>query len=754
MKRQTQIIASIGLWCGAAAGLVHTAQAESYSFTTFLGPGGLSDGLASRARFDAFAIAVDAAGNVYVSGDRTVRKITQLGTNWVVGTLAGQMDTAGTADGIGSQARLGWGPTLGVDSHGNVYLNEVRESTTVFRRITPLGTVTTLASFPYRGQVLPAGVGIDTADNVYMPSWTGDWQYMREISPAGGVVTLWPTSLDFEIGGIVFDPSGNMYLASPNFSVIRQVTPDGTQSIFAGQSEVPGTADGTVSDALFSDPYGLAIDRAGTIYVGDHGYAGFPSAGNAIRRITPDGMVTTFAGQPTPLGVDGIDNPPAVDGVGSEARFAGINGLATDVLGNVYVADEVPYGSRGAVRKVTPDGAVTTVAGTPQTDWWFFVAGMAADHTGNLYVAGGYTNQIVSKISPDALVSTLAGQPGVYGYADGMGTNAQFGDPFENPTGLAIDAAGNLYMADRGNNAIRKITPSGLVSTLAGHADGSPGSADGTGSAASFHAPQAVAVDGAGSIYVADTANYTIRKITPEGSVTTLAGEAGLPGTANGTGSLARFSELGSLVVDGSTNVYVADYGTIRKVTPAGVVTTLAGRFGVYSTVDGAGSVALFNSPRDLAMDEVGGVIYVADGPTIRRVTTSGVVTTLAGHGADGGYVDGPADLARFDAEAIVLDGQGNLFAASLYVNNNSAGVIRKVVPTRSLPPVVLGKPILSNAQFGFWMSGLPGSTVAVETSSDMANWRLVGMYRLDGGTNLFVSPTPLGPNQYFRARP
>ena len=177
-------------------------------------------------------------------------------------------------------------------------------------------------------------------------------------------------------------------------------------------------------------------------------------------------------------------------------------------------------------------------------------------------------------MTPAGVVTTLAGLAGSQGSADGTGSAARFAWPI----GVAVDSTGNVYVADNGNDTIRKVTPAGVVTTLAGLA-GSSGSADGTGSAARFYGPSGVAVDSAGNVYVADTGNYTIRKVTPAGVVTTLAGLAGTEGSADGTGSAARFSYPSGVAVDSAGNVYVADTGnnTIRKVTPAGVVTTLAG---------------------------------------------------------------------------------------------------------------------------------------------------------------------------------
>ena len=193
---------------------------------------------------------------------------------------------------------------------------------------------------------------------------------------------------------------------------------------------------------------------------------------------------------------------------------------------------------------------------------------------------------------------------------------------------MAVDSAGNVYVADSGNYTIRKITPARVVSTLAGVA-GNRGSTDGTGGDASFSFPQAVAVDSAGNVYVADTSNYTIRAITPSGVVKLLAGLAGNRGSADGTGNAARFDFPNGVAVDSAGNVYVTDTvnNTIRTITPSGVVNTFAGLAGSLGSGDGTGSAASFTSPQGVAVDSAGNV-YVADtgNYTIRKITPAGVV--------------------------------------------------------------------------------------------------------------------------------
>src|SRR5438067_10060764 len=272
-------------------------------------------------------------------------------------------------------------------------------------------------------------------------------------------------------------------------------------------------------------------------------------------------------------------------------------------------------------------------------------------------------------------MSTFAWLAGNDGSANGTGSTARFNFP----TALAVDSANNIYVADSSNHTIRKITPARVVSTFAGLA-GSPGSANGTGSTARFNFPSGVAVDraGTGNIYVGDTSNFTIRQITPAGVVTTLAGSPGLRGGANGTGSAASFELPEGMAVDSTGNIYVADtdVSTIRKITPGGVVSTFAGSFAKFGSLNGTGSAARFNLPTDVAVDSSNN-LYVADSNncTIRTITPAAAVTTLAGL-ASAGHTNGTGSAARFDFP----DGGAVDTAGKSYVAVEAA--IRKTTPT------------------------------------------------------------------------
>jgi len=272
--------------------------------------------------------------------------------------------------------------------------------------------------------------------------------------------------------------------------------------------------------------------------------------------------------------------------------------------------------------------------------------GLTVDAAGNVYVADGSNNR-VRKITPAGEVSTLAGS-GAIGYKDGAGNEALFNYPH----GLAVDADGNVYVADAGNNRIRKITPAGEVSTLAGSGD--PAFADGDGKAASFNFPADLVLDGSGNVFVSDGTNHRIRKITPAGRVTTLTGEA--------------FGFPEGITIDPSGNLYVADAGSglIRKVTPAGIVTDIAGSVANRGYVDAKGPNAQFHNPEGIAIDAHGN-LYVGDlNAAIRKVTPAGEVSTLAGNGV-GGFKDGAAPDARFhEPSGIAADPAGNIYVADV----------------------------------------------------------------------------------------
>lgn len=293
--------------------------------------------------------------------------------------------------------------------------------------------------------------------------------------------------------------------------------------------------------------------------------------------------------------------------------------------------------------------------------------------SGTLYV-GDFSNNTIRAITSSGAVTTLAGTAPLAGYVDATGPAARF----RGNGGLGVDASGNVLVSDWDNHAIRRITPGGVVSTLAGN--GTSGSANGNGTAARFTNPNGLAIDGSGNVYVADWANHTIRRITPAGDVTTLAGAPGLRGSADGTGLAARFNLPSGVAVDAGGNVYVADQANhvIRRITAGGVVTTFAGLAGSPGTVDGTGTSARFTNPAWLSVSPSGDVFVVSGaGDTVRKITPAGVVTTVVGVA---GYV-GPVVLGS-NANTRLRNARGVLAVSSneLYVAADHA-VLRVTLP-------------------------------------------------------------------------
>jgi hypothetical protein len=672
---------------GAAPG----GSVQSYTFTHLAGSdigAGYFDGTGSEARFSySYGVAIDNAGNAYIADTRnsTIRKVTSAG---VVTTLAGLAGNRGSDDGTGGAARFAWPSGVATDAAGNVYVADTANHT--IRKITPSGAVTTLAGLAGSSGsadgtnsaarfMAPQGVAIDSAGNIYVAD-TGN-NTIRKVTPIGLVTTL--AGLASSSGsndgtgsaarfnqptGVTSDTAGNIYVADQYNFTIRKITSSGVVTTFAGLAGSGGHTDGTGTAARLWFPKAVATDSAASVYVAD--------GLDTIRRITSAGVVTTLAGQ--------VSTSGSSDGTGSAAQFYEPWGVATDTTGNVYVMDTY----NDTLRKITPAGVVTTLAGlagnkygsangTGSAAQFFYPFGVTTDNAGNVFVADS-SNLTIRKITPSGLVSTLAGLAGSQGSADGTGSEARFRYTY----GVATDSAGNVYVADSANNTIRKITSAGVVTTLAGLAVTS-GSDDGTGSAARFNYPYGLATDSAGNIYVADTYNYTIRKVTPAGVVTTLAGLAGNSGSADGTGSAARFNAPFGVATDSGGNVYVADYSnqTIRKITPSGVVTTLAGLAGAIGSTDGTGSAARFFYPSGLVTDSAGN-LYVTDfsSNTIRKITPGGVVTTLAGRALSWGGTDGIADAVRFDGPSgIAIDNGGNLYVGDQ--NNQAIRVGRQAIP-------------------------------------------------------------------------
>ena len=607
-----------------------------------------------------------------------------------VTTYAGNNGGSGSENGTGAAARFNYPRGVAVDGSGNVWVIDSNNSS--IRMITPSGVVTYIAGGGRQNNTDGTGTGA----HFYIPY------------------------------GCALDTSGNLYVADTKNNTIRKVAPGGVVTTFAGNGSRGGSLDGTGTAARFASPQAVAVDGSGNVYVADSG-------NSTIRLISPAGVVSTYAGV--------AGNPGSADGTGSAASFQNPRGLALDASGNLYVADS----GNNTIRKIAPGGIVTTFAGvahvigsadgTGTAASFTGPQGLTIDSSGKIYVCD-FGNNTIREITPAAVVTTLVGTAGVVGSADGTGAAASF----SGPSAVTVDGSGNLYVADTINDTVRQITVAGVVTTMAGKASGQ-GSTNGTGTAAKFFQSQGVALDNSGNVYVADTNNSTIRKISPGGVVSTLAGTAGNNGSADGTGPAASFNYPAGVAVDGSGNVYVADTNnfTIRKITPGGVVSTLAGTAGNNGSADGTGPAASFYYPENLAVDGSGN-IYVADAvnDTIRKITTAGVVTTLAGTALTVGFTDGQGAAASFnDPLGIAVNGQGTVIYAADTLNSTIRQGVMTAHVTSALTAAGTYKSTFSyqitadNTAVSYTASGLPAG-LSVNTTNGLISGT-IGQYQAAG---------------------
>ena len=516
---------------------------------------------------------------------------------------------------------------------------------------------------------------VDVAGFITRVAGTGERDYGGDRGPA--------TEAQFgPLTGVAVDAAGNVYVADRDNNRVRKIGWAGTVTTLAGTGERGyGRDDGPAAQARFASPAGVAVDAAGNVYVADTG-------NHRVRKIGAAGTVTTLAGTGE-RGYGGDDGPAA------QARFALPAGVAVDAAGNVYVADTGNH----RVRKIGAAGTVTTLAGTgergyggddgPATEARFaFPAGVAVDAAGNVYVADT-GNHRVRKIGAAGTITTLAGT-GERGYGgdDGPATEARFAFP----AGVAVDAAGNVYVADTGNHRVRKIGAAGTITTLAGTGERGYGGDDGPATEARFALPAGVAVDAAGNVYVADTGNHRVRKIGAAGTITTLAGtgERGYGGD-DGPAAQARFALPAGVAVDAAGNVYVADTGNhrVRKIGAAGTVTTLAGTGERgYGGDDGPATEARFAFPAGVAVDAAGNV-YVLEqrgdsryDNRVRRISPDGTISTVVGH--ESGWSlremkDGlpAAEAGLNELVGMAVDAEGNTYVAEWSVAGGS--LVRKV---------------------------------------------------------------------------
>ena len=408
------------------------------------------------------------------------------------------------------------------------------------------------------------------------------------------------------------------------------------------------------TSAALNDPWGLAVDVSGNVFIAD--------AGNErIRKISAGGMISTYAGG----GISGLgDGGPA-----TAADLGNPWGLVVDSSGNLFMAEV----NNSRIRKVNPGGIITTIAGggpaglgngsQATSGQIYFPSGIAMDNGGNMYIAD-LDNQLVRKVSPLGIISTIAGN-GTYGYSgdSGPATLAQLKDP----SGVAVDGRGNVYFADANNFCIRKVSPAGIITTIAGNGTQGYSGDGGPATAARLVGPTGISINRGGNIYFADYGSERIRKIDTFGIITTVAGNGGAG--YSGDGGQATDAELNgaiSITADNANNLYISDFynNVIRKVSTTGLINTIAGNgsYGGALGDGGAATAAELFGPNGVAIDSDGNV-FIADenNGRIRMINTSGIISSFAGGGTTGLGDGGLATSASVSPNGVLLDNSGNL---------------------------------------------------------------------------------------------
>jgi sugar lactone lactonase YvrE len=748
------------------------------------GTNGSADGPGASATFNWPAdLARASDGTLYVSdgSNHTIRKVAPNGT---VSTLCGSVGATGAVDGVGSAARFSSprGLALSADESQLIVIDR---NNYVLRKVdVATGSVSLLAgSFGARGTnqgqgtsarfMSPVDVELAANGNFYVtdsgsynPSIYSGVIYfsgLREVSLSGSVSALaggkqgsvdgQGSSAKFNIGlrGLAVADDGNAYVVDDGR--VRRVEPDGTVTTM---SDYLGNFDDLV---LLPDLTGYVSVLFGDVlrldFVDETAPASLPSITNhpisvdrfigqdAHFSVTASGLATEFTyqwlldGSPVvgataaALSILGIDAGDVGDYTVAVTNSAGTttsnaatltvnpapaNDQFTNASALSSLSDAATVDNTGARKEAGEPNHAQNTGGTSL--WWTWTAPasgtviidsagstidpLIAVYTGSSVNAltevasarkagpsvteltpppahlsftaiegtlyriamdgeAGFSGTLRLRLNYTYNFTTMAGQAGVLGGSDGNGNAASFGQPHE----TVMDASGNVFVADSWNHVIRKITPSGDVSTFAG-ATGATGSSDGTGANARFNYPTGLAISSVGDLYVADYGNHTIRKITPAGAVTTFAGSAGVSGTSNGTGAAARFTTPKHLAIDSSDNLYVTDYGKywVRMISPAAVVSTLAGHASTSGSTDATGTSALFSLPGAMACDGTDN-LYVCDRNTLRKIAPGGIVSTVAGVAGENSYVDGHAAIVRIkSANSVAVRDDGKILLA------------------------------------------------------------------------------------------
>jgi len=687
------------------------AQAQLYVISTIAGGAPLPTPApaAGASIGDPPRVAVDAAGNLYFGSMHSVFKVDLSGN---LTRVAGNGQSGYSGDGgVATAAQLEYPAGIAVDAAGNVYVADMTAQ--AVRVIAPNLTISTYAGLGTAGYTgdggaaieaqlnAPMGLALDAAGNLYIAD-SGN-HAVRKVSKNGVIGTVagigspgysgdggasTAAALD-QPEGVAVDASGLLYIADTFNNRVREVAPGGIIQTVAGTgiSSFSGDGGAAASAALFL-PTDVATDSGGDLYIADYG--------NSRIRQVAQGNIQTVVGSKATAVI--FNQAPA-----TTIRLNGPTGLAVDSSGDIFIAEGgIGTGSGLAVGdykiwKINGVGIVSTAAGNGIESYsgdggaataaqMNTPSNMVLDSVGNLYVADSANNR-VRRISPGGVIVTVAGN-GVAGYSGDGGPAASA--MLNSPEGLAADADGNVYIADTKNNRIRKLLPGGTIIGIAGNGNAAFFGDGGPANSASIHAPEALYSAGGGHIYIADTGNQRIRELLPDGTITTVAGN-GVQGVAGdgGPAASAQLNQPAGVTLDAAGNIYIADEGNnrVRLVSTNGTISTFAGAATFALGDGGPATGAQLSAPASVALDAAGNV-YIADSGHNRiRVVSGGTINTLAGTGVccyegDGG----PASAAQLNSPwGLLTDASGRLFVAD---SGNNAIRLIQTAPSGGLPTI------------------------------------------------------------------